>query len=164
MISKIVKTIVVAGLMISLGHKVQAQLSLTNSAATSITRTSATINCAVTSDNGVAWTNLFYYGTVNGSTNAARWQFVSTNTSPILGQNPVTVTGLQPATRYYFRSAARDGSGLVWSTNSLNFLTLSSPPTNSPAPQDTSPLLVNSNGVVVSPPTVLTAKDRKSVV
>jgi hypothetical protein len=135
----------------------EAALTLLNNSAVDVTTNSATLRCTVTSTNGVAWTNVTYYGTINGGTTPAYWQFAATNAAPVLGTNSVAVTDLAPGTRYYFRSSAVDPSGVAWAATFGQFVTTALAPTSSPPAQLTTPLLVDTNGLIVAPANFATA-------
>jgi hypothetical protein len=135
----------------------EAALTLLNNSAVDVTTNSATLRCTVTSTNGVAWTNVTYYGTINGGTTPTYWQFAATNAAPVLGTNSVAVTDLAPGTRYYFRSSAVDTSGVAWAATFGQFVTTALAPTSSPPAQLTTPLLVDTNGTIVAPANFATA-------
>lgn len=97
--------------------------SISNSAPTNVTSTSACLNGYLAST-GTSDTAVFvFYGPTDGGTNPANW--AATNTSQVSPQIPgtksVTVT-LPSWGETYYRYAASNAMGLAWATNAPGYL------------------------------------------
>jgi uncharacterized repeat protein (TIGR03806 family) len=108
---------------------------VTNSPATNIQSTTATLGGQVVSTGGQTPVVTLYYGTMDGGTNPAAWanNFAFGAQPGIYSTN---VTGLTVNTAYYFTSSASNSAGRVWAASPQNFTTLSITlpvMTNSPA-------------------------------
>src|SRR5208282_4998246 len=76
----------------------------------------------VVSTGGENTTVILYYGATDGGTNAAAWSH-SIWLGPQSGPFAQTVTGLSPASTYYYTAEATNVAGLAWATPSASFLT-----------------------------------------
>ncbi len=97
-------------------------------AASSIAVSTATINGQVTQP-GLTDPNVtFYFGTTDGGTDPSKWtsNFVVAGTQP--GSFSQAVTGLSPATTYYYRVKATNSYGSTWSVPAQTFSTIATPP------------------------------------
>ena len=96
--------------------------TVTNSSATAIQSTSATVGGGVVSTGGSVPTVIIYYGPNNGGTNASGWSnSVSVGfSSGIFNQG---ISNLSPTTLYYFTAAAVNSAGTNWAIPSLSFTT-----------------------------------------
>lgn len=113
---------------------------VSNTAATGITANSATVGGSITRA-GIDNPNVtIYYGTANGGTTVANWQY-SVNAGPQTGAFSTGITGLLPLTRYYFTSFAQNSAGSNWAGNILEFTTLDDPNV---------PLVTNSAATVIT--------------
>ncbi|MGJ8698034.1 MAG: lamin tail domain-containing protein [Verrucomicrobiaceae bacterium] len=96
--------------------------TVTQSASSSVTATSAGLSATITDTGGDLPTVVFYYGTSDGGTTTGNW----TN-SISLGQTSSTVsttlTGLNTSTTYFFRARATNAAGSSWSPSSASFTT-----------------------------------------
>ena len=105
--------------------------TLTLSAPSSVTATSATLNGTVTYVGITNPTVTVYWGTSDGGNTAGSWANSSVPSSPSQPQGAVAfslnITGLSPATVYYFNAQADNtgsGGGITWAGSS-SFSTLS---------------------------------------
>jgi uncharacterized repeat protein (TIGR03806 family) len=110
--------------------------TITNSAATPIQATGATLNGNVISTGGSIPQISIYYGTSDGGTNAAAWAG-NAAIGAQSGTFSAVVTGLKTNTTYFFTASATNSAGISWAAPSKNFTTLAAvaPPavTNLPA-------------------------------
>ena len=96
--------------------------TVVNSGATNIVPTSATIGGEVTENAGSSPTVTLYWGDNDGGTTPGNWD----NSIPLGGQTGIFssgITGLTPATTYYFRAFASNGAGDDWANSTANFST-----------------------------------------
>jgi uncharacterized repeat protein (TIGR03806 family) len=101
---------------------------LTNSPATGIQATAATINGNVISTGGNFPQITMFYGTSDGGTNPSTWSsHVALGTQG--GQFAAAITDLNPTTSYFFTAEGSNTVGVSWATPSKSFttLTLASP-------------------------------------
>ena len=96
--------------------------SITTLPASGINGTFASLNGEVIDSGGELPDLIFYYGTIDGGTDPASWQF----TLPA-GRSGDSFSGfagnLQANTTYYFRAAAENSAGKAWSLASQTFTT-----------------------------------------
>ncbi len=98
---------------------------VTNSPATAVGATVATLNGQVLSTGGSPTTVVLYYGEMDGGTNAADWaNHVSIGVQG--GTFAETVQSLSTNSAYYFTCSAVNGVGTTWATPSGQFTTLAS--------------------------------------
>jgi len=101
--------------------------ALSNSAASAVTATTATVGGTITRA-GIDTPNVtLYYGPVNGGTTPGSWTS-SVPLGPQTGAFSTNLTGLQPFTRYYFTAFAQNTAGSAWASPTLDFATLVAPP------------------------------------
>lgn len=134
--------------------------SIVNAGATNVLRTGAWIRYTVVSTNATNPVVTVYYGTSNGGTNSAAWATNVVAGTYGTGTWSVAVSNLSPATWYYARAAAQEGTNAVaWAPSTTNFTTLAGAPTNTPTPATDwpQPVMVDSNGVVIAPESFFTA-------
>ncbi len=99
-----------------------------NSAATSITASTATTGGSIIRA-GINTPNVtLYYGTVNGGSTPANWQN-AVNLGAQSGTFTAPLTGLSPFTRYFYTHFAQNTAGTHWATPVLEFATPAGPPT-----------------------------------
>ena len=102
--------------------------SITLSAASNKTNTTARLNGEVTSTGKVDPTVTVYWGKTDGGTTAGSWTFASAPTSPPSQPQTATTfykdaTSLDINTLYYFRAAATNTGGTTWAGPTKNFTT-----------------------------------------
>ncbi|PWU16411.1 MAG: hypothetical protein C5B50_13630 [Verrucomicrobia bacterium] len=93
---------------------------LTNSPASNVLSTSATIGGGVVSTGDEPPQITMFYGPANGGTNAAAWS----NNIPLsyqTGTFSASVTGLTPGATYFFTARAVNSAGTAWATPSKSF-------------------------------------------
>jgi hypothetical protein len=96
---------------------------ITNTAASAIQATAATLNGQLINSGGSTPQIKFFYGPNDGGTNSAAW---SNNVAlgPQLGNFSATVTGLKTNATYFFTGWASNNIGVSWAAPSKNFTTL----------------------------------------
>ncbi|MEJ6829426.1 MAG: lamin tail domain-containing protein, partial [Akkermansiaceae bacterium] len=96
--------------------------TVTNSAATNVEATNATLNGIVTDTGGAAPLITIFYGTSDGGTNPGNW-----SNSVDLGNEAAAfttdITGLSPSTHYFFRAYGENSGGIDWAPTSATFTT-----------------------------------------
>jgi hypothetical protein len=99
--------------------------TITTSAATSVTGTTATLNGSITNTGGSNPTVTVYWGQSDGGTTPGNWANNSAPTSPGQPQGVGTftenITGLTAGTRYYFSAKAVNPGGTSWGSTQ-NFI------------------------------------------
>lgn len=97
-------------------------LNVVNIAATGIDFNSAKLGATVSNTGGVPPTVTIYYGTVDGGTTIASWTN-SQSLGGVITSDTETITGLLPATTYYFRARAVNAGSSGWAPTSATFTT-----------------------------------------
>jgi mono/diheme cytochrome c family protein len=95
---------------------------LNNLPAANVTAISATLNGKVLSVVGSPPTATFYYGPVDGGTNAVNWAN-SVSVGLVSGSFSVTVKGLGSNTTYFCTVMGSNDVGTVWASPSVSFVT-----------------------------------------
>ena len=102
--------------------------TVSNSLATGVASTTATLNGSVTDVGDGAPTITIFYGTSDGGTEPSAWD-ASTNLSGTQsGFFSATVSSLAPSQSYFFTARATNSSGTSWASPSLSFETTANPP------------------------------------
>jgi len=133
-----------------------AALQIDNGPVSNLTRTAVTAYGTLTSTNGNTngTTVVLFYGTSNGSTNSSLWES-SNVVAGVTGSVPATLSSslsnLTAASYYYCRWYALEGSNDVWAASGTNFQTVAGTPTNAAPTVPYTPVMVDTNGSVVSP-------------
>ena len=102
--------------------------TLSNSPATGITSTSATLNGTVTDIGDGAPSVTIFYGTSDGGTDPGSWDASINVPGTQTGAFSVTVNSLAPSQSYFFTARATNSSGISWASPSLSFETTANPP------------------------------------
>lgn len=101
------------------------------SAATSVTKTTATLNGSIINYGALTPTVTVYWGTTDGGQVVGNWTNSSAPTSPAQPQGSGAfykdITDLSENTTYYFSAKVVDSSGTGWPSASLQFTTESTP-------------------------------------
>ncbi len=100
---------------------------VTNTPATGIGATVATLNGRVVTTGGTVPMVHVYYGTDNGGTNATAWQHRATPGQQS-GVFSVTVPGLPASASYFYTASASNSAGVAWASPAQTFTTLASDP------------------------------------
>ena len=95
---------------------------ITNSPASRINGTFATLNGEVSDAGGDPPTVTIYYGTTDGESTPENWQ-LSVPVSNQPGSFSRLISNLQPTTKYYFRAFAKNAAGSNWASTSQTFTT-----------------------------------------
>ena len=101
--------------------------TVTNSAATNITATSARLGGMVTDPGTSPPAVTVYYGNDDAGSSLVAWDS-SISAGPQTGAFTVDVSGLAANTQHFFRCYAQNASGGNWASPSLTFTTPSGPP------------------------------------
>jgi hypothetical protein len=105
--------------------------SITISAATTVTGSTATLPGNVTATGGEDPHVTVYWGDDDAGTTAGSWDSNSDPTSPAQHQGVAgfykDVTGLTKNTQYFWRAAATNSAGTTWAAATLNFTTDTEP-------------------------------------
>ncbi len=126
---------------------------------TTLAATTATLNGAVSDIGSEAPTVTVFHGPVNGGTTPGAWA-ASTSVGPGSGAMTAAVSGLSPATTYYFRAFAQNEGGAAWAATSTSFATLplSAPLVENRNPEGITGTTANLRGEITqtgtNPPTV----------
>lgn len=96
--------------------------TITNSSASRINGTLATLNGEVSDAGGDPPTVTIYYGTIDGESTPENWQ-LSVPGGIRTGSFSRLVSNLQPTTKYYFRAFAQNAAGSNWASISQTFTT-----------------------------------------
>jgi hypothetical protein len=96
--------------------------SVTQSAASQITASSASLTATITDNGGDTSSVTFYYGTSDGGTNAGSWTS-STSLETVRGTQSTTISSLNPSTSYFFRARATNSGGSTWTAATGSFST-----------------------------------------
>ena len=108
------------------GAGINTAPSVTTGAASSITTTGATLAGSITATGCTAVTVYgIEYSTINGFTNGSGTQAASTNLNA--GSYTSTISGLTPATTYYYKAYATNSGGTTYGTQQ-SFTTIAPPP------------------------------------
>jgi hypothetical protein len=101
--------------------------TITLSAATNVTASTATLNGNITNNGGASTTVTLYWGTTDGGTTTSAWTNSSAPTSPTQPQDVASflknISSLTGSTTYYFSALAINSAGTSWPTSSLSFNT-----------------------------------------
>jgi autotransporter-associated beta strand protein len=92
--------------------------------ATQLGATTATLSAEVTDTGGQNPAVTIYYGTKDGGTSSAAWAH-SVSLGVGSGLLSAPVSGLLPATSYFFRAFAQNSAGSAWAAASAGFTTMS---------------------------------------
>lgn len=95
-----------------------------NVAASAVNGSSALIGANVTTSGGTAPDVTLYYGSTDGGTTPGAWAS-SLSIPALTGSATRTLTGLTPATTYYFRAYAQNSGGSDWADATATFTTTS---------------------------------------
>ncbi|MDB4541869.1 lamin tail domain-containing protein [bacterium] len=96
--------------------------TITNSPASGVNGTFATLNGEVIDAGGDPPVVTIYYGTVDGESTPANWE-LSVPGGTQSGSFSRLVSNLQPTTTYYFRALAQNAAGSSWASTSRTFTT-----------------------------------------
>ena len=132
-----------------------ASLQMDNGPASNVTTTAADIYGAIAATNGTGTnTVILFYGSTDFSNSAASW--ASSNvyynaTNAALGTISTNITGLTPASKYFYRWYMLETTNSDWADSTSNFWTLAGVPTNTPTPAPYRPLMVDTEGDIAAP-------------
>ena len=123
-------------------------IRIENVAPSSISRTNAIVAGDLVITNGttnVVYVTL-YWAKSDYTTNAAVWTYTNTFSVASTGAVSTNITTLTPATKYYYRWYAVEGTNFDWPAASTNFTTLSGIPTGAPPTVVYHPVMEGTNG------------------
>lgn len=129
-----------------------SDLSISNGAATNITATNAWLVGNLTGTNSTNAVLTVFYGSGNGGTNPIYWQYSNVyGAAATTGLVSILSTNLTPATWYYYRWKAVEGTNTAWASAATNFSTLATLPTNFPAATGGVFQVIGTNGAWLAP-------------
>jgi hypothetical protein len=96
--------------------------SVSQSTASQITASSASLTATITDNGGDTSSVTFYYGTSDGGTNAGSWTS-SRSLGTVSGTQSTTISSLNPSTTYFFRALATNSGGSTWTAATGSFST-----------------------------------------
>ena len=102
---------------------------ISTNAATSITATTATLNGIINDIGASAPVVTFFYGTTDGGVTPGNWDHTINMAGTQTGSFSQNITGLTPATQYFFTARATNSAGDSWALPVLNFETAAMAPT-----------------------------------
>lgn len=138
-------------LAVALCSPATAALEIDNVGVSNITRTTAAIYGSVVSTNATNPVVTVYYGRTDAGTNFSNWTASNYVGSVSTGAVSTNITGLVPASLYYYRWYALEGTNTYdWSDASSNWWTLAGAPTNTPTVTLIA-VMVDTNGNLVAP-------------
>jgi hypothetical protein len=123
-------------------------IRIENAAPSSISRTNAIVAGDLVTTNGttnVVYVTL-YWAKSDYTTNVASWTYTNTFSVASTGAVSTNITTLTPATKYYYRWYAIEGTNFDWPAASTNFTTLSGIPTGAPPTVVYHPVMESTNG------------------
>lgn len=127
---------------------VSLAIRIENVAPSSISRTNAIAAGDLVITNGttnVVYVTL-YYAKSDYTTNTASWIFTNTFAVASTGAVSTNIMSLTPATKYYYRWYAAEGTNFDWPAASTNFTTLSGAPTGAAPAVLYHPVMEGTNG------------------
>ena len=124
----------------------RAVLSLTVSAPTLVTRTSATFHVSITATGAANPQVWLYYGFTNGQTNASAW--LCTNSLGVHGAGDIAtnIATLQSGSSYWYTARASNSAAQAWATPS-SFQTVTTPAPSTAIGVTGTPVYVESDPV-----------------
>ncbi len=111
-----------------IGTEIPGLATVENSPATAVTTNTAQLNGMVTDIGDGAPSVKIFYGTSDGGFDEGAWDASATLPGTHTGAFFQSVSGLMPATVYYFRAQATNVAGSNWATSVETFETIPNPP------------------------------------